>query len=199
MIKVGDCLISEDVIDKSFACNVQACKGVCCIEGDAGAPIEPYEIDTIQQNIGYIKKEMDDDGLKTLSSKGFSENDPFDQMLVTTCKPNKECVFVVRKDGILNCAVELANQKNNFNFQKPISCHLYPIRVDKYNEFYALNYHRWSICADACIKGVTDNTKVYQFAQKALERKFGKEWYESLENCIKAYLKKNNNCQSRPI
>lgn len=199
MIKVGDCLISEDVIDKSFACNVQACKGVCCIEGDAGAPIEPDEIDTIQQNIGYIKKEMDDDGLKTLSSKGFSENDPFDQMLVTTCKPNKECVFVVRKDGILNCAVELANQKNNFNFQKPISCHLYPIRVDKYNEFYALNYHRWSICADACIKGVTDNTKVYQFAQKALERKFGKEWYESLENCIKAYLKKNNNCQSRPI
>ena len=156
MIKVGDCLISEDVIEKSFACNVQACKGVCCIEGDAGAPIEPDEIDTIQQNIDYIKKEMDDDGLKTLSSKGFSENDPFDQMLVTTCKPNKECVFVVRKDGILNCAVELANQKNNFNFQKPISCHLYPIRVDKYNEFYALNYHRWSICADACTKGVTD-------------------------------------------
>lgn len=194
MIKVGDCLISEDIIDKSFACNVQACKGVCCIEGDAGAPIEPDEIDTIQQNIGYIKKEMDDDGLKTLSSKWFSENDPFDQMLVTTCKPNKECVFVVRKDGILNCAVELANQKNNFNFQKPISCHLYPIRVDKYNEFYALNYHRWSICADACIKGFTDDIKVYQFAQKALERKFGKEWYESLENSIKAYLKKNNNC-----
>jgi hypothetical protein len=110
--------------------------------------------------------------------------------LVTTCKPNKECVFVVRKDGILNCAVELANQKNNFNFQKPISCHLYPIRVDKYNEFYALNYHRWSICADACTKGVTDDIKVYQFAQKALERKFGKEWYESLENSIKAYLKK---------
>ena len=190
MIKVGDCLISEDVIEKSFACNVQACKGVCCIEGDAGAPIEPEEIDTIQQNIDYIKKEMDDDGLKTLSSKGFSENDPFDQMLVTTCKPNKECVFVVRKDGILNCAVELANQKNNFYFQKPISCHLYPIRVDKYNEFYALNYHRWSICADACTKGVTDDIKVYQFAQKALERKFGKEWYESLENSIKAYLKK---------
>ena len=190
MIKVGDCLISEDVIEKSFACNVQACKGVCCIEGDAGAPIESDEIDTIQQNIDYIKKEMDDDGLKTLSSKGFSENDPFDQMLVTTCKPNKECVFVVRKDGILNCAVELANQKNNFYFQKPISCHLYPIRVDKYNEFYALNYHRWSICADACTKGVTDDIKVYQFAQKALERKFGKEWYESLENSIKAYLKK---------
>jgi hypothetical protein len=190
MIKVGDCLISEDVIEKSFACNVQACKGVCCIEGDAGAPIEPDEIDTIQQNIDYIKKEMDVDGLKTLSSKGFSENDPFDQMLVTTCKPNKECVFVVRKDGILNCAVELANQKNNFNFQKPISCHLYPIRVDIYNEFYALNYHRWSICADACTKGVTDDIKVYQFAQKALERKFGKEWYESLKNSIKAYLKK---------
>ena len=180
MIKVGDCLVSEDVIEKSFACNVEACKGVCCIEGDAGAPIEPDEINTIQQNIDQIKGEMDDDGLKTLDSKGFSEKDPFDQMLVTTCKPNKECVFVVRKNGILNCAIELANQKNNFNFQKPISCHLYPIRVDKYNEFYALNYHRWSICADACTKGAKEDIKVYQFTQNALERKFGKEWYENL-------------------
>ena len=133
MIKVDDCLVSEDVIEKSFACNVEACKGVCCIEGDAGAPIEPSEIDAIQQNIEAIKDEMDDVGIETLNSRGFSEKDPFDQMLVTTCKPNKECVFVVRKNGILNCAIELANQKKSFNFQKPISCHLYPILVDKYN------------------------------------------------------------------
>ena len=105
MIKVDDCLVSEDVIEKSFACNVEACKVVCCIEGDAGAPIEPSEIDAIQQNIEAIKDEMDDVGIETLNSRGFSEKDPFDQMLVTTCKPNKECVFVVRKNGILNCAI----------------------------------------------------------------------------------------------
>lgn len=190
MIKVDDCLVSEDVIEKSFACNVEACKGVCCIEGDAGAPIEPSEIDAIQKNIEAIKDEMDDVGIETLNSRGFSEKDPFDQMLVTTCKPNKECVFVVRKNGILNCAIELANQKKSFNFQKPISCHLYPIRVDKYNEFYALNYHRWSICADACTKGAKEDIKVYQFAQNALERKFGKEWYENLKNSIQEYLNK---------
>jgi len=190
MIKVDDCLVSEDVIEKSFACNVEACKGVCCIEGDAGAPIEPSEIDAIQQNIEAIKDEMDDVGIETLNSRGFSEKDPFDKMLVTTCKPNKECVFVVRKNGIINCAIELANQKKSFNFQKPISCHLYPIRVDKYNEFYALNYHRWSICADACTKGAKEDIKVYQFAQNALKRKFGKEWYENLKNSIQEYLNK---------
>tara|TARA_B100000497_G_scaffold96560_1_gene108508 strand:- start:6267 stop:6842 length:576 start_codon:yes stop_codon:yes gene_type:complete len=190
MIKVDDCLVSEDVIEKSFACNVEACKGVCCIEGDAGAPIEPSEIDVIRQNIEQIKDEMDDVGIETLNSRGFSEKDPFDQMLVTTCKPNKECVFVVRKNGILNCAIELANQKKSFDFQKPISCHLYPIRVDKYKEFYALNYHRWSICADACTKGEKEDIKVYQFAQNALERKFGKEWYKNLKKTIQEYLVK---------
>jgi hypothetical protein len=188
MIKVDNCLVSEDVIEKSFACNVSACKGVCCIEGDAGAPLDPDEIITIQKNIEAIKPEMDETGLALLDKEGFSEKDPFDQMDVTTCKENKECVFVVRKDGILNCAIEIANKKQDFGFPKPISCHLYPVRIDKYSEFYALNYHRWSICADACSKGKEDDIKVYQFAQGALERKFGKEWYGNLENAVKEYL-----------
>lgn len=190
MIIVDNCLVSEDVIEKAFSCNVQACKGACCIEGDAGAPIEPEEVDIIAKNIDVIKTEMDESGLQTLSKDGFSEKDPFDQMLVTTCKPNKECVFVVRKDGILNCAVEIANKKHAFDFPKPISCHLYPIRVDKYNEYHALNYHRWSICADACSKGAEEGTMVYQFAQHALERKFGKEWYRNLEEAVKEYFQK---------
>lgn len=190
MIKVDNCLISEDIVEKSFACNVSACKGICCIEGDAGAPLDKEEVDKIQSHLQEIKREMDETGLKTLKHQGFAEKDPFDQMLVTTCKPNKECVFVVRKDGILNCAIEIANTKNSFNFPKPISCHLYPIRVDQYNEFYALNYHRWSICVDACTKGKKDYVKVYQFAQNALERKFGKTWYASLEKSVKEYFNK---------
>jgi hypothetical protein len=190
MIKVDNCLISEDVIEKSFACNVSACKGVCCIEGDAGAPLEKEEIDIISQNIGTIKTEMDETGLALLKEEGFAEKDPFDQMDVTTCKENKECVFVVRKDGILNCAIEIANKKNDFGFPKPLSCHLYPIRIDKYSEYYALNYHRWSICADACTKGAADDIKVYQFAQHALERKFGEQWYKDLERAAKEYFNK---------
>jgi len=188
MIKVDDCLVSEDVIEKAFACNVLACKGVCCIEGDAGAPLDPEEIGIIEKNLEAIKPEMDQTGLELLARDGFSEKDPFDMMDVTTCKENKECVFVVRKDGILNCAIEIANKKKDFGFPKPISCHLYPIRVDKYSEYFALNYHRWSICADACVKGKEEDTKVYQFAQSALERKFGPEWYASLEKAVKEYL-----------
>lgn len=188
MLKVDNCLISEDVIDQAFACNVLACKGVCCIEGDAGAPLDADEIPKIEENLEAIKEEMDDEGLSLLEKDGFHEKDPFDMMDVTTCKSNGECVFVVKKDGILNCAIEIANQKKNFGFPKPISCHLYPIRLDKYNEYYALNYHRWSICSDACTKGKKEDIFVYQFAKSALERKFGEEWYQDLERAVKEYL-----------
>jgi len=188
MIKVDNCLISEDVVERSFACNVLACKGVCCIEGDAGAPLDPEEIDVIASHNETIKTEMDEEGLALLAKDGFAEKDPSDMMDVTTCKENKECVFVVRKDGILNCAIEIANKKHDFGFPKPISCHLYPIRVAKYSEFYALNYHRWSICADACTKGKEDDVKVYQFAKSALVRKFGDDWYSNLEVAVKEYL-----------
>ncbi len=190
MIIVDDCLVSEDVLEKKFACDVSACKGACCIEGDAGAPLERDEVESIEKNLDLIKSEMDAEGLELLEKDGFYENDPFDSMLVTTCKSNKECVFVVRKDGILNCAIEIANSKHNFNYPKPISCHLYPVRVSKYNEYYALNYHKWSICADACTKGQKEDIKVFEFAKTALIRKFGEDWYENLEGAVTAYYDK---------
>lgn len=180
MIKVDDCLVSEDLVEKNFSCNVFACKGACCIEGDSGAPLEKQEIKIIEDHLEKIKPFMDESGLKTLSDQSFYEVDDFHE-LVTTCKPNKECVFVTRQDGILQCAIEKANEALSFDFPKPISCHLYPVRVAKYGEYYALNYHRWSICVDACVKGNQENTKVYQFAQTALERKFGQDWYKKLE------------------
>lgn len=96
---------------------------MCCIEGDARAPLEDSEIEILEKNLNHIIPEMDATGLETLEKEGFDERDPFDQMMVTTCKPNKECVFVVNKGGILNCAVEIANKKHEFGFQKPISCH----------------------------------------------------------------------------
>ena len=111
MIRVDNCLVSEDVVEKEFSCNVLACKGACCIEGDAGAPLEEGELVSIEKNLSAIRDEMDAEGIRTLEKFGSSETDSFDGSLVTTCKPNKECVFVVRKDGILNCAIEIANQK----------------------------------------------------------------------------------------
>ncbi|MBT8327354.1 MAG: DUF3109 family protein [Bacteroidia bacterium] len=190
MIRVDNCLVSEDVIEKAFSCDVLSCKGACCIEGDAGAPLEDNEVESIEQNLDFIKQEMDQEGLETLEKLGNSERDSFDGTLVTTCKTNKECVFVVKKDGILNCAIEIANTKHAFGFPKPISCHLYPVRINRYNEYFALNYHKWSICSDACSKGQEDNIRVYQFAKSALERKFGKVWYENLESAVKEHFSK---------
>jgi hypothetical protein len=192
MIIVEDCLVSEDVLEKRFSCDVLACKGACCIEGDAGAPLEKDEVDIINAHLETIKTEMDETGLELLSKVGFEEKDPFDSMLVTTCKPSKECVFVVRKSGILNCAIEIANAKHDFGFPKPISCHLYPVRVNKYSEYFALNYHKWSICSDACKKGESEDTKVFEFAKDALVRKFGESWYGSLEAAVEDYTKKKS-------
>jgi hypothetical protein len=192
MIIVGDCLVSEDVVEKKFACNVSACKGACCIEGDTGAPLDEDELDIIDAHMDTIKTEMDQKGLEILNAIGFYEDDPFGEK-VTTCKPNNECVFVVKKDGILNCAIEIANQKYAFGYAKPISCHLYPIRVSKFNEYHALNYHKWSICADACEKGQTEDIKIFEFAKDALVRKFGEKWYKEMKFTSDVYFKEKNN------
>jgi len=184
VIIVYDCLVSEDILEKQFACNVNACKGACCIEGDAGAPLDKSEIPIIKKHLEIIKTEMDELGLQTLNQLGISEEDPFDEQ-VTTCKPNKECVFVTKRDGVLGCAIEIANGKHNFGYQKPISCHLYPIRVKKYGEYHALNYHRWSICADACTRGKEEDIKVFEFGKDALVRKFGEAWYNKLAEASK--------------
>ncbi|MFY0643921.1 MAG: DUF3109 family protein [Bacteroidia bacterium] len=187
MIIVKDCLVSEDVIEKQFKCNISACKGACCIEGDTGAPLEEDEIPIIQSNLDLIMKEMDEAGLDSLNRHGVSELDPFDEH-VTTCKSNGECTFAITEKGRLSCAIEKANQKHDFDFIKPISCHLYPIRVKQFNEYHALNYHKWDICSPACEAGKEHQIAVYEFAKPALTRKFGESWYQALESAVKEFL-----------
>jgi hypothetical protein len=188
MIAVEDCLVSEDIVVEQFACNVSACKGACCIEGDAGAPLAPGEASIIEKNIDAIKTEMDKLGLETLDKIGVSETDSFEEE-VTTCKPNNECTFAIRQDGVLSCGIEVANNKNNFGFAKPISCQLYPIRVKKYGDYHALNYHRWSVCSDACDRGKKEKISVYEFCKAGLVRKFGNSWYKKLEELASEFLK----------
>lgn len=183
MISVDNCLLSDDVVDKHFSCDLNACKGACCVEGDAGAPLDLDETPIIEKHLEKIKEEMDEEGLKSLELQGVSELDPFDNP-VTTCKPNKQCTFAIRENGMLLCAIEKANQKHDFGFPKPISCHLYPIRMNKYGESYALNYHKWSICSAACDKGKKEQVRVYEFAKTALVRKFGENWYAKLEALV---------------
>ena len=180
MILIGDCILSQDILEEEFSCNIQACKGACCIEGDAGAPLDKEEIGVIEEHLSLIKQKMDATGIAVVEEKGVWENDPFDEP-VTVCKSNGECAFAIRENGILSCAIERANEEHSFGFKKPISCHLYPIRIKKYQDFLAVNYHKWSICSAACEKGKANKIKVFEFAKDALLRKFGSAWFKELE------------------
>jgi hypothetical protein len=181
LIQIDDTLISDTILEERFACNIDACKGACCIEGDKGAPLEKGEIDLISNNLSRILPYVDEEGRKHIEENGFFEED-FDGELVTQCLPDGRCVFTRRKsDGSLACGMEEAYYQKKSDFLKPISCHLYPIRIQQYEDFTALNYHEWDICKPACTKGSALNIKIYEFAKKALIRKFGEEWYEALK------------------
>lgn len=183
MIIVGNCLVSEDVVNEQFKCDLAKCKGACCVEGDSGAPLEKEEEVVIAEHFEKIKEFMDADGIDSVAQQGISVVDDFGG-LVTTCKPNNECSFVTKENGFLQCAIELANTKYEFGFQKPISCHLYPIRVSKFNDYFALNYHQWSICSAACTLGAREKLPVFKFAKTALVRRFGETWYKELEDAV---------------
>ncbi len=189
MIVIEDTLISENLLDKRFVCNLSACKGACCVEGDRGAPLLEEEIGVLQALLPAIKPYMDPDYLLDTEANGFYEKDE-DGEFVTRCQPSGECNFVVYQDGITACSIELAHKAGAIDYKKPISCHLYPVRVQRYKEFQAVNYHEWSICSPACQLGDELKVPVYRFVKDALIRKFGIAWYEALE-ATAAHLETN--------
>lgn len=178
-------LVSDEVISEEFVCNLTACKGICCVDGMYGAPLEEEEMQLIEENLEVIKEYMDPEALELLEKEGFYETDP-DGDIVTTCRNGRECVFVSKdKDGIYKCTIEQAFRDGKSTFHKPISCHLYPVRLSQVGKFTALNYDRWYICNDACVLGKKLNIPVYKFVKEALIRKFGAAWYEELEDIVK--------------
>ena len=163
MIEIEDKIISDDLFEKKFVCDLQKCKGVCCVEGDSGAPLTKKEILEIDKNISKIKTEMSPTGLSILEKKDFFYVDS-DGDQVTSLINDKECVFVVYdQNKIAKCSIESAFRKNKINFNKPISCHLYPIRVKKYKNFQAINVDSWHICQPACKCGTELNVPVFKF------------------------------------
>lgn len=178
MILLDDKLIAEDILKNQFACAIDKCKGACCVKGDAGAPLEFDEINAIDENLENIKPYMDPLGLEVLAEKGFYLKQ--DGQYETACAPSGECVFVSYKDNIATCAIENANHEGKSSFLKPISCHLYPVRVTKVGEFTTLNYHHWDICNPACVNGAELGLPVYAFLKNALIRAYGKDFYTML-------------------
>ncbi len=180
IIEVGNTLISTEIFSTFFVCHLEKCKGACCVEGDRGAPLEKEEIEKILANIEGIKPYMTKEGLALLKSEGFHEGDEIND-IATTCLPTGECVFAYKENGILGCAMEKAYKEGKTDYYKPISCHLYPIRINKTGLHEAINYHEWDICNSACSFGRELNVPVFQFLKEPLIRKYGAPWFKELE------------------
>lgn len=180
MIQIEDTIVSFDIFEEKFCCDLAQCKGSCCIEGDSGAPLEEDEAARIEANYGNIRTYMKPEGIAVVEKQGFSVVDQ-EGDLVTPLIQGRECVYAIEEKGSCWCAIEKAWSEGKCDFRKPISCYLYPIRVTKYEGFEALNYNRWNICRYAWIKGRHEGIPVYRFLKQALIARYGEEWYEQLE------------------
>ncbi len=180
MIQIKDTIVSNDVIKKEFVCNLSKCRGICCVEGDAGAPLDEDELPILDAIYPKVKPFLRKEGIDAIEKQGKYEKD-LDGDWVTPLVDKKECAYVVfDENGTTICGIEKAYEEGVIEYKKPISCHLYPIRLSKFNAFTAVNYHKWPICSDACELGKSLNITVAEFTKDALIRKFGEDWYQEL-------------------
>lgn len=185
MFQLGKTIVSEDIIEKDFVCNLGACKGECCIAGEAGAPVTPDEVSILKEIYPKVKPFLRPEGIAAIEAQGTHIVSDLDE-LETPLVDGKECAYVTFSDnGTAGCGIEDAFNAGEVDFRKPISCHLYPVRVQDYSEFAAVNYHKWPICNDACTLGASLKVPVYKFVKDALIRRFGEPWYTQLEKVAK--------------
>ncbi len=181
MFQLGKTIVSEDIIEKDFVCNLSACKGACCIDGDAGAPLNKEETQILKDIYPKVKPFLRKQGIEAIEQQGTHIITDFGD-LETPLINNADCAYVIfdEKNTAL-CGIEEAYNQGEISWKKPVSCHLYPIRVKEYSEFSAVNYNKWEICDDACTLGKELQVPVYKFVKEALIRKFGEDWYAELE------------------
>ena len=180
MIQIENTLVSFDIFEKKFCCDLVKCKGVCCVDGDSGAPLEKEEPRKIKENYAGILPFMKPEGVKAVEEQGFSMIDR-DGDLVTPLIDGRECAYAIEDNGNWWCAIEKAWTKRKSRFRKPVSCHLYPIRITRYLEYEALNYNKWEICSDARLIGDQEGLLLYRFLIEALIARYGEKWYEQFE------------------
>lgn len=180
MIVVENVVISDDIKEQFFVCNLEKCKGACCVEGDLGAPLEKEELNKLEEIYENVKPYLSKQGVEAIEEQGKFIRD-WEGDYSTPTIGGRECAYAIYdKKGILKCGIEKAYLEGKNDFKKPISCHLYPIRITTYEEYDALNYDRWSICSPACSFGKELNVPLYKFLKDALIRKYGKAWYKEL-------------------
>lgn len=191
MLIVQNCIISENICEVCFSCPLQHCKGECCVEGDAGAPLTNDEVRLLQQLLPKIEPYMTDAGKETVRRLGVSEPDCTEEPC-TTLVDGKECAFVTWQDGMALCAIEKAYREGKTDFKKPISCHLYPLRLADYGDFVSVNYHKWEVCHYAIQEGAKQGVPLYKYLKEPLIRRFGQQWYNELVEVCNDYLSRKN-------
>lgn len=190
ILQLDDVLLSPDIITEFFCCDYDKCKGICCVEGDAGAPVLMDEIAELEDCLDCIWHDLSAQAQAVIDQQGVAYSDR-DGDMVTSIVNGKDCVFTCYDSESCLCALEMAYREGKTRFCKPISCSLYPIRERQFsNGFIGLNYHRWDVCCDAVRKGRAENVRVYEFLKEPLTRRFGKEWYADLCALAKEILER---------
>ncbi|MBR1882596.1 MAG: DUF3109 family protein [Muribaculaceae bacterium] len=192
MFEIQNTLVSLDLVERFFCCDLNTCLGACCIEGDAGAPVTPEEVEQIKQILPDIWDDLLPRAQEEIAENGVAYRDPEGE-LVTGIIDGKNCVFTCYEPGgLCSCAIEKAYRAGKVKIRKPISCYLYPVRIKQFPTFTAVNYDRWKICKCAEVLGRREGLRVYQFLRQPLVERFGQEWYDELvANCelyISQYL-----------
>lgn len=192
MIMIDDILISDEVVEKQFVCNLKACKGACCVEGDSGAPLEAEEVTLLQNDIAAIQPFLTPEGIAAIQQQGVFVKEEEDEYtgLATPLIEGKACAYVTYDNqGVASCGIEQAYLSGVITWKKPLSCHLYPLRIKNFDTVIAVNFDDWEICNPACKLGEELKVPVYQFVKEALVRKFGPEFYEVLKQAATGHNK----------
>lgn len=181
MILLDNAVLSDDLKENFFVCDLEKCKGACCVEGDAGAPLEEEEIEILNKIYPSVKPYLTEEGKKEIEEKGTWVIDQEGEKGTPTVGKNGACAYANwDENGILKCGIEQAHIDGKTDYLKPISCHLYPVRITKYDQYDALNYDRWDICDPACQLGSRLQVPIYKFVKDALIRRYGEDWYNAL-------------------
>lgn len=188
MIQIGDKIVSTELFDNHFVCHLEKCRGMCCVYGDAGAPLELGETKLLEKYLSRIVPFLRQEGVEAINEKGAWEYDD-DGDMVTPLMGHDDCAYSILDNGIARCAIENAFFSDSIDFQKPISCHLYPIRLSKIGDNVALNYHRWDVCKPARKLGKDYDMPVFRFLKSAISRAFGEEFYDELEKVYDEWIK----------
>lgn len=186
MLQIGNQIYSFEVFDEQFVCDLEKCLGACCVIGESGAPLEEEEAMLLDEIYPLLKPFLREEAFDYLKINGRHTTDQEDD-LVTPLLDGKECAYTVFENNIAKCGIEKAFHQGAIRFRKPLSCHLYPIRIRSYSQFDAVNYHRWPICQPAVKLGESLKVPVFKFCKDAIVRKYGEQEYSELQSAYKQY------------